>query len=80
MKEKSITYIYLSLKTILILIIGIILFLSNCNVKVTKLKDKDSEKGTDRYFGYEDFEFDKMVNDIWDSKVIPYMMEVFMNH
>ena len=73
MKEKSIFYNYLSLKAILILIIGIMFFLSNC--KVVKLEEKTSERGFDIYFEDESFDADKIVNEIWDSKLIPYMIE-----
>ena len=73
MKQKSFLKKYLSVRPILRTIMIIMLFILSC--KVVKLEDKTTERDFDIYFDNMGFDADKIVNEIWDSKLIPYMME-----
>ncbi|MGD9200056.1 MAG: DUF2291 domain-containing protein [Chitinispirillia bacterium] len=71
MKQKSGLNNCILLKYLFIIITIKILLFINC--EVVKLKDKTSERGYKIYFENEDFNADKIVNDMWDSRIIPYI-------
>ena len=73
MRQNSGFSKYVFLKVLLIgIVIKIFLFL---NCKVVPLNKKNSEKDFKIYFENENFNADKIVNEMWDTKIISYINE-----